>query len=310
MAWIPYGLRVYCISQVLLAIGSISSQPARHMMLWFQVEANKFGNEGSCITEFVTFKMDTFLREWQVLLKPPLNDQWSHLTCALEDFDEDARPHWMSQAALYVLEMVCDFTRRFAHPCRTYPLLIFWLRLSPPEQPCPERQKCAQDLLFDNIMDETTCKFRDLWLDDLADAIETGCLSSELWTFLEDLDRQWPLDTQVIEGCNSVLRRIVDLSPGISWPLASARLQNKKTVTNRIDGKPHHQQRQAYIRSLQDEASFFHYAACTYSNASQNTRFAPIDVAHDSLPDLEAKTRAVLGRSERFAAAQVPIHIT
>ena len=72
--------------------------------------------------------------------------------------------------------------------------------------------------------------FRASWRQQLEQAARTGQLDARLFKFITHLARAWALDTGEIEGVNSVLKRIVSISPAIEWALISARTVIKKSV--------------------------------------------------------------------------------
>ena len=71
-------------------------------------------------------------------------------------------------------------------------------------------------------------KLRRLFARELTVAAELGTLDPTLFTLLMDVSLVWPLDTQELEGCNSVIKYVVELSPNISWQLLSSRITLKK----------------------------------------------------------------------------------
>ena len=233
---------------------------------------------------------------------------WSDAVSILEDpvFDDAARQHWHGQTILHVMEMVCDYARRIRSPCRRFPLLLFWLIKSPCDAICNDRAACARDLLRcsdDTISDAGTCKFRDIFRNELQAASVTGLLDERLFTLVTDIECMWPSDTQVIEGCNSILRRIVTLSPRISWKLASSRLQNQKILSALTAKESTQHGRQTAIRALVEQCAFHHDATRTLVDEQDSQRFSPPDPAQ--YPISAPRPRETHTEAELVAASKV-----
>jgi hypothetical protein len=80
------------------------------------------------------------------------------------------------------LESAVDFFRRVALPSRSYPMLLAWLVLALWDVYCELRRACVSDLLSQPAanLDRTTLKFRTLFMKELLDCRQTGCLD-KVW---------------------------------------------------------------------------------------------------------------------------------
>ena len=79
--------------------------------------------------------------------------------------------------------------------------------------------------------DATTLKIRAFFYAAWESILHSGGLCPAfLFDFWVNLAEIWKLDYQEVEGSASILKAMTKASPGMSWPLLSARLTNKKSV--------------------------------------------------------------------------------
>ena len=118
---------------------------------------------------------------------------------------------------------------------KTFPYLLLWLVLKPPDALCEQRMEAAGDLLRlgDDALGLTTCKVRNLFRPQLEQCAQTGQLDTTVWSFLENVAMIWWLDTEAVEGINSVVKAIHRSAPSIKWMLMGSRVMNKKNVRGR-----------------------------------------------------------------------------
>jgi hypothetical protein len=77
--------------------------------------------------------------------------------------------------------------------------------------------------------DMAASKIKHRFPDELQDAAQCGKLQADLWEFLNHLcTHSWAIDVHEQEGCNSMLKRMGSIAPGIQVELLSARLCIKK----------------------------------------------------------------------------------
>ena len=102
----------------LLYIGSTSRKAVSHAHNWFQKEQ---GNPIQML-DWVTYKCLSLARSFDDLL----NDEshWGELLEIIEPLPPAMQSFWMSEAVLAVLEMHCDFVRRFLVDASHFPHAI------------------------------------------------------------------------------------------------------------------------------------------------------------------------------------------
>eukprot|EP00959_Pyramimonas_sp_CCMP1952_P390961 8193008-Pyramimonas_sp.AAC.1 len=89
-----------------------------------------------------------------------------------------------------------------------------------PHVSCPRRAGVARDLLYSetiDINDEASLKFGRLFGKELMETANTGELPLSIYEFLCDVFMMWRLDTQEIEGVNSVLKYCAKISSNLGW---------------------------------------------------------------------------------------------
>ena len=187
--------------------------------------------------EFVTSKVHSIYSDFGELLNDSfqLLPQWTELSLLLETREDELI--WIPVAVSHTLEVATDHFRRLVSMARSYPWLLAYLVATPPDFVDHEaRGKCAAELLSlsdDVIADDMAIKFRNLFFDELTEAANTGTLEIDLWDLVISIMDMWPTDTQVVEGCNNIIRTICRLSPNISWKLLSARIVSKKRLAGK-----------------------------------------------------------------------------
>ena len=179
--------------------------------------------------DWITYKCLSLARSFDDLL----NDEshWGELLEIIEPLPPAMQSFWMSEAVLAVLEMHCDFVRRFLVDASQFPHAILWLIKSPPDTPCSDRQRCAFDALkVTREQNATIWKLRTLFEKELQHAAREGVLQEELWDLIALLAAHWYCSTQDVEGANNSIKYITTLAPNIKWGLMSSRVTIKKTI--------------------------------------------------------------------------------
>eukprot|EP00973_Karenia_brevis_P043247 5992165-Karenia_brevis.AAC.1 len=116
------------------------------------------------------------------MLDNTYHDQYWSFLDEIEDDQQQASTR--ANIVLEVLNVQVDFLRSFAHPIRIYPLLLFWIVWSPPDEPCPLRKQFAQDFImqsFESINDASSKKIRILFHSELTECAKSGCVDNYLW---------------------------------------------------------------------------------------------------------------------------------
>jgi len=225
-----------------LIVASTSKAPLSHCM-------NKLMAGGLGRSKLLVM-LDSFTgeigREFSALAHDP--SQWRLLLdlVTAKRLDEN---EWVSRAVLVMLELASEFDRRIASYVHSFPLRIFGLVLSPHDRACENRACIADDLLnlhaggaasgrtTDGLPDGFTLKFVALFQGLIEQTRATGFLDPELHAFHTSLSERVPLDTQRIEGMNSMVKRCVKLAPNIGLPLLSSRIQIKKACHHLLQTK-------------------------------------------------------------------------
>eukprot|EP00974_Lingulodinium_polyedra_P035136 3374723-Lingulodinium_polyedra.AAC.1 len=71
-------------------------------------------------------------------------------------------------------------------------------------------------------------KLRVLFAVELQEASQSGLCNKRLWRLVADLMSVWHTNTQEVEGVNSIIKKIVQLAPNVSWKVLAARISIKK----------------------------------------------------------------------------------
>ena len=61
----------------------------------------------------------------------------------------------------------------------------------------------------------TTTKFRKMFKEELLEASRSGILDPQLWELVFQITETWWLDTQEVEGTNSIIKAIHKTSPNV-----------------------------------------------------------------------------------------------
>ena len=247
-----------------LHVGHATRLPNDHARRWLQKarKDNRGGHVGRAMIDFVCRVSNLIFEEWSALLDTSAT-AWRPFMDLLEadSTGEEVRADWMAKAIVLIIEEATDFFRRIVLPCLTWPHLLLWSAFQPVGISDPERARCAADLLAspDNA-DPAARKIRTVFFKDLKHIAETGTTTEPFHSLISDIARHWEPDTQEIEGVNSILSHMVELSPNISTHLLSSRLTINKHVlglhsdknTDRIDGfvqscEMYHKRAAAYV---------------------------------------------------------------
>jgi hypothetical protein len=147
--------------------------------------------------------------------------------------DENERAHWFAKAVQLTLGQSIDFWRRMVVPSKAFPLVIFWLIFNLPDVRDENRKRLASDLI-DQIanLPSTVYKIVCIFYAEFVEMRSTGVCCIALWRLVYDIARMWKLDTQDVEGLNSILKHICKICPHIGWELLAARLATRNRMGN------------------------------------------------------------------------------
>ena len=196
----------------------------------------KGARDGECMFNLVTGKLEQITREFKVLIEnlPGIVSKALSLSgCLRRDGGlSDSDVVHMRYIALRILLMHwAAFRRRIIRPLEQFPWKLFWLIKAAPKQFSQKRKDVAGELLGLQAeqLEPSTRKLRMLCDKELRHMAEQGTFSdvtsesgSFLYAFLKSLARMQPVDTQAIEGINSVIKLVGRRCPNISLELLSA----------------------------------------------------------------------------------------
>eukprot|EP00959_Pyramimonas_sp_CCMP1952_P112070 2343711-Pyramimonas_sp.AAC.1 len=219
-----------------LFIANRTRSPSEHLSRWLQSATTSDSRPRSI--DFVCVKGRQFANEWVDLLLEGNDAKYWGPVRRIADPDEQALRR--SRVVHISLCMAADYNRRVMVQVADLPLRILALAFAHPLEPCDERRELAASLLqaaeafpgaaADLQCDATSKKFVDIFAPELARCRDEGrgALDRQLWAFVNAIAREWKLDTQEIEGVNSIIKTVWKRSPAIAWPLLSARMSMRK----------------------------------------------------------------------------------
>lgn len=187
------------------------------------------------VVELVCVRANCVADSLEAFVDERSSEVWAPLMDFVGHKDES---YWFEKVVMLSLELSADFKRRVLLKVRKFPYLLMFLIFSPPADDCALRRKCARDVLdmsIHEVDDDTTMKVRTLFRGELLLAVSDGTLDESLHALLVEVSRMWALDTQEIEGVNSIIKYATHLSPNLSWKLLSARMTIKKSYLNCAD---------------------------------------------------------------------------
>ena len=167
---------------------------------------------------------------------------------ALRHTPEVAHNDLLAYIVSNIGSVVCNFIRRVQQPCRAFPRLLSWLTSVAQGQHndfiAEVCGKLCERMSAHDAVDNFTFKVWTWFHTELHVCAETGVVPFNLHAFMDDLNGVWVVDSQYVEGCNGVLKKIVDQAPHINLPLLSARTTTKRqlglTESHRSTGSHQH----------------------------------------------------------------------
>lgn len=192
---------------------------------------------GGKLPALVFVKMKGFMKEYDAVLAAD-SKKWELWQSLLKDEAEDIIHQWTSTLVSCALECGSELKRRIADLMDDYPAKLAWFIYNQdPHQPCMVRQKLAEEILVCDMEEKDsgfTAKLKEVFSTELQQTSRTGLLDPMIYQMIYELFAILPVDTQMIEGCNSIIKKLVTISPNIHLPLTSDRLLIKKAVASRI----------------------------------------------------------------------------
>lgn len=250
-----------------LIIGSVSRGPLNHTMN-FLMKENKENCKGEdrhlTVVNFITSLVPRVEIDFDYILASP--KPWYELHTL------DGVKTLFNKATFATLLSYADFNRRIACKTKVFPLKLVWL-LHRPDAMCNKRKEIASDVLdlsatvgsspdslpantpvakvMEKLVEQHIAKVGILLGEEFQYSKDTGLLHPRLKTFLEHLFNVMSLDTQSVEGLNSVIKLMCRAAPNLHLPLLSSRLNIKTFVRE-------HASTSAERAALLDEAVEYH----------------------------------------------------
>jgi len=212
-----------------------TAEPAEHLDNWLK-QTHKAGNTANpAMFEFVTLRAEKFYTQWEDLLFHSFQDTWPRFYALLTDAvwaptDQSDISDAIADAVSHALERSANYYFRFLRRTRSYPCLILFFILSPPDESCWHRKTIANDILTGAMVDPQVAKLKALFEEDLKEAAEHGTCTKRLWDLITAISRVWASDTEEIEGANNVIKAICKSSPSLAHKLLWARVMIKKML--------------------------------------------------------------------------------
>ena len=116
------------------------------------------------------------------------------------------------------------FDRRVRKLLREFPYWLLVLAKEVPSKACHERMACCNDILHDELVDDTAIKVRDLFRDEIANACVDGTLDPAVYSVFALMAITWDADSQAIEGINSRIKQQTVRARRIGLPLLTANI--------------------------------------------------------------------------------------
>lgn len=242
----------------------------------FLMKSVELGSDWGKLPRLVFSKFDEIMYGFQSILDASCPN-WRLLHTLLDGESEDMISSKVATLVSLTLQSASEVHRRIGSVVNNFPAKLAWMiYTTDPNQPCEKRKAVSADLLrspSQNLDASFTQKFRDLFADDLGRCSSTGCLEPMVHQLLFESFSLLVMDTQEVEGCNSIIKKIAQIAPSIKLPLLSDRLVIKKTLTPRVlKGATASLRREARLETLQYCVDY-HQASLLQSLPSNLTIF-------------------------------------
>ena len=228
-------------------IANVTREPLDHLMHFLMQTASDPSDGGQAesqpersvgkLPSLVYHKMPEIMHSFSDVLNST-SPRWNAFQSILNHESQDTVHEWVSLLVSCALECASELHRRVEAMTASYPAKLAWLVFTnDPVTPCDMRRKIAKELVESRpeLLDEHfTRKFVSLFREDLELSKKSGCIEPMLFQLLSEAFRMLPLETQEVEGINSIVKRIVKIAPSIKLPLLSDRVLIKKALSTKI----------------------------------------------------------------------------
>ena len=222
----------------------------------FLMKSVELGSDWGKLPQLVFGKFDEIMGEFQRILDASCPN-WRFLHTLLDGESEDMIASKVATLVSLTLQSACEVHRRIGSVVNSFPAKLVWLiYTTDPNQACDKRKAVSAELLHSpsqNLDASFSQKFRELFKADLGVCSASGVIDPLLAQLVaESFSSLLVLDTQEIEGCNSIIKKVVQLAPSIKLPLLSDRLMIKKVLAPRVlKGATAALRREARLETLQ-----------------------------------------------------------
>jgi hypothetical protein len=245
----------------ILVVASVSKSPLTHLFHSIMGSHTKHAeHHHNIVIDFVCRSVPTVAEEFDDLLTHSV--YWCDLLRCISD-NELSENTWVGTAVLHVLSAAADFNRRIVRKTESFPLKLAWFLN---DDPCMTSRvkstlatefklSCEATVLVqiakdavaavdgkppapktrDELQAVHVVKILNWFLDDIESMASNGQVPEELHRFLTTLFDGYPLETQSIEGLNSIIKIMCKIAPALGLPLLSARLNVKKTCSYQLN---------------------------------------------------------------------------
>ena len=154
-------------------------------------------------------KLESISTEFSDLFEYP----WRSLVKIIADHTLDA-DHWVCTAVTATLYCASSYWRRLGTRFLTWPFKLLWIAHTLPGVDCQLRRAIAEELIVspDTVLDPFSIKFRAMFYEHINYSAGTGYITEELFQFIKHLCLMMRVDTQCVEGANSMIKHMCRLS--------------------------------------------------------------------------------------------------
>jgi hypothetical protein len=222
-------------------------------------------------------------------------------------------PEWREGAleliVRLVLQLYCSWWFRFVQPCECFPLKLLLMVERPPDYIDPIRQEVSKELLLTpkselmtSKVDDISWKLVEVFKPQLQRMATTGTCSQDLYTFLLHYRGQLPGETQDLEGLNSKLQWLTNISRNMQRPAADASLCIR-SVAGQLSADElaaTHSDTKQFMKSQQNILQFAPIATC---DGPDIPKFTPLPPLTEAEAEAEAALRPPPSQAVTLALA-------
>ena len=196
-----------------------------------------FGASCGKLRQLVYGKMDLLMLEFELVLDAS-HHKWAKWRMMMAEEPGKTVHSWIAVLVSCTLEISSELHRRLVSYVKSYPAKLAWLIFTEPAyNPCDRRRQIAHELLqlpSDRVDSSFTGKFRTIFKEELEICARTGAIDALFFQLLRDFFNLLPIETQEVEGTNSMIKKTYQIAPAIKLPLMSDRILIKKALATKV----------------------------------------------------------------------------